>query len=55
MRCLTVLAPATLAIVFGWLAPVDNFRLALLASSFLALAAAFFIGLTALKTRRRLE
>jgi len=34
------LAAAIASIVFGWLAPVDNFRLALLASSFLALAAA---------------
>jgi len=34
------LAAAIASIVFGWLAPVGNFRLALLASSTLALAAA---------------
>ena len=36
------LAAAAASVVFGWLAPVDDFRLALLASSLLALAAAGF-------------
>jgi MFS family permease len=35
-------AAAVASVVFGWLAPVGDFRLALLASSFLALAAALW-------------
>lgn len=36
------LAAAFASVAFGWLAPVGNFRLALLASSTLALAAALW-------------
>jgi MFS family permease len=36
------LAAAAASLIFGWLAPVNDFRTALLASSFLALAAALW-------------